>query len=416
MCPVVYLSFIFSFLLILFEVTASLTVSFSPSSKVTLREESESTVNFTLADRDAINSVGPDQAYEYEVGIKDDAIAGVKGNKTFTLSTEELRNNYSSYFIVSGKFLGKTSVSITRKSPLIDKLDADKLSDGTRNTLDIIVKRKQTTISLIFTISVAVLVSFNYINMGCALETEVVKSVLRRPVAPALGFLSQYIVMPSVSSSNYHSLPETENWLYQRIHCMYQRIYCMYQRIYLYVSENWLYQTCDLFQVTYLLGYLLLRDWPHLRLGLFVFGCSPAGGASNMWTVLLKGNLDLSVTMTLISTVAAVGTFVFLIHLVITLTLVSILFHQHLSLFLSCICFLCINLLCMCFLCINFSCINFQTGMLPLWMFALGKQIYSGTTTTIPFRNILTTMISMTLCLGIGLLFQRFLPRVARVS
>lgn len=63
-------------------------------------------------------------------------------------------------------------------------------------------------------------------------------------------------------------------------------------------------------QVTYLLGYLLLHDWPHLRLGLFVFGCSPAGGASNMWTVLLGGNLDLSVTMTLISTLAAVGKYI----------------------------------------------------------------------------------------------------------
>ena len=204
MCPVVYLSFIFSFLLILFEVTASLTVSFSPSSKLTLREESDSTVNFTLVDRDAINSVDPSQTYEYEVGIKDDAIADVKGNKTFTLNTEELRNNYSSYFIVSGKFLGKTSVSITRKLP------STKLNYGTKNSLDIIVKRKQTTISLIFTISVAVLVSLNYINMGCALETEVVKSVLRRPIAPALGFLSQYIVMPSVSSSI----------RYQRVDCI----------------------------------------------------------------------------------------------------------------------------------------------------------------------------------------------------
>ena len=41
------------------------------------------------------------------------------------------------------------------------------------------------------------------------------------------------------------------------------------------------------------------------RLGLFVTGCSPGGGASNIWTVMFGGNLDLSVTMTAISTFAA---------------------------------------------------------------------------------------------------------------
>ena len=42
-----------------------------------------------------------------------------------------------------------------------------------------------------------------------------------------------------------------------------------------------------------------------MRLGLFVTGCSPGGGASNIWTVMFGGNLDLSITMTAISTFAA---------------------------------------------------------------------------------------------------------------
>ena len=37
------------------------------------------------------------------------------------------------------------------------------------------------------------------IGMGCALDLEVVKTVLRRPVAPAIGFFSQFLVMPIVS-------------------------------------------------------------------------------------------------------------------------------------------------------------------------------------------------------------------------
>merc|ERR1712158_91604 len=42
-----------------------------------------------------------------------------------------------------------------------------------------------------------------------------------------------------------------------------------------------------------------------MRLGLFVTGCSPGGGASNIWTVMFGGNLDLSVTMTAVSTFSA---------------------------------------------------------------------------------------------------------------
>lgn len=80
-----------------------------------------------------------------------------------------------------------------------------------------------------------------------------------------------------------------------------------------------------------------------------------------MWTVLLKGNLDLSITMTFASTVAAVA-------------------------------------------------------MLPLWLFTLGRMIYDGTTTKVPVHNILGSLGSMIFFLGIGLLFQRYLPRVAKVG
>jgi solute carrier family 10 (sodium/bile acid cotransporter), member 3/5 len=44
-----------------------------------------------------------------------------------------------------------------------------------------------------------------------------------------------------------------------------------------------------------------------LALGLFVTGCSPGGGASNYWTILLGGNVNLSITMTFLSTIGALG-------------------------------------------------------------------------------------------------------------
>ena len=39
----------------------------------------------------------------------------------------------------------------------------------------------------------------------------------------------------------------------------------------------------------------------------FATGCAPGGGSSNMFTYLLDGDVSLSVTMTLISTIASLG-------------------------------------------------------------------------------------------------------------
>lgn len=57
-----------------------------------------------------------------------------------------------------------------------------------------------------------------------------------------------------------------------------------------------------------------------------------------------------------------------------------------------------------------------STGLLPLWMFTLGRQVYAKTTTAVPVRDILTTLVTMSVCLSVGLAFQRFFPRVAAVS
>lgn len=59
--------------------------------------------------------------------------------------------------------------------------------------------------------------------------------------------------------------------------------------------------------MAFLLGLILLKDTPSLRLALLVVGCSPGGGASNIWTVLLNGNVNLSVTMTFVSSIVAFG-------------------------------------------------------------------------------------------------------------
>jgi len=44
-----------------------------------------------------------------------------------------------------------------------------------------------------------------------------------------------------------------------------------------------------------------------LELGVFAAGVAPGGGASNVWAFLLGGDIDLSITMTLISSILCLG-------------------------------------------------------------------------------------------------------------
>lgn len=108
-----------------------------------------------------------------------------------------------------------------------------------------------------------------------------------------------------------------------------------------------------------MLGLWLFPNNPEMQLGMFFTGVSPGGGASNIWTLILDGNVDLSIMMTTISTFAAFG-------------------------------------------------------MMPLWIFTLGKEIFSRGNLAVPYSQISTYAIGLVVPLGIGLLLQKYLKRVAK--
>ena len=204
---------------------------------------------------------------------------------------------------VTGTFLG-----FSRVSAAVNK-DANETVARTSEDLRLTVTRSKAkkTASKIFGYSVAVLISLAYINFGCALDLGVMKEVLRRPVGPAIGFVSQFIFMPVCS---------------------------------------------------FLLGYVFPYTSPEMRLGLFVTGTSPGGGASNIWTVMFGGNLDLSVTMTAVSTFSAFF-------------------------------------------------------MMPLWVFLLGEVIIADTQIIIPYFKITTYAVMLVVPLLIGVSIRKCLPKVA---
>merc|ERR1719245_636406 len=188
-------------------------------------------------------------------------------------------------------------------------MDGSQIAQPSVEPLKLTVTRSKAkkTASKIFGYSVAVLISFAYINFGCALDLNVMKEVLRKPVGPAIGFITQFIFMPLCS---------------------------------------------------FILGYIFPWSSPEMRLGLFVTGTSPGGGASNIWTAMFGGNLDLSVTMTAVSTFSAFF-------------------------------------------------------MMPLWIFTLGATIFDERDIVIPYKKICIYAFFLVVPLTIGLILSRFAPKVS---
>lgn len=220
---------------------------------------------------------------------------------------EELyqKKTFKSSLNIKGKYIGLTQLNIFYETS--DKKDELVQLESVRI---VTAFDKNNVLSDIFTGLVAVLVSLNTVNMGCALDLDIVKKSLKSPVNLLVGFFTHYVLMPVFA---------------------------------------------------YLIGKFLFEDQEHLRLSLFIFGCSPSGSGANMWSVLLNANLNLSITMTFLSTL-------------------------------------------------------FAAFMMPLWLFTLGVHIFESNKLSIPYMNILTSLFTMIFCIGVGLLIQRFRPKLAQKS
>ncbi|XP_053208833.1 hepatic sodium/bile acid cotransporter-like [Panonychus citri] len=352
MCPVILLTFIYSLLCLFIQIVTSLSVNYGIN-EVRIKEGESTLINFTLTDK--IHSTYADGHLYYQLRISSPRVADLKTDgsmKRITLDKAYLipdKNgyfNYSSSVTIVGKLLGHTNLflqyinpndthytngltSALKDNPPCAQKDDEHISSSAEsltvnlnslvngenvvdktNQLSILVSLKHSKLENVFTLSVVSLVLLNFINMGCAVDLVVIQSVLKKPIAPLIGLISQYVVMPLTA------------WI---------------------------------------VGYFLLSGEAYYYwFGLFAFGCSPGGNASNMWTLLLGGNLNLSLTMTFISTFAALF-------------------------------------------------------MIPLWLFTLGIYVNGPSTINVPYIKIVRTLAAMAFFLGIGLLFQKYLPKVSKI-
>ncbi|CAG5108698.1 Similar to SLC10A3: P3 protein (Homo sapiens) [Cotesia congregata] len=208
--------------------------------------------------------------------------------------------HYNGTLNVTGVFLGKTKILLK----VIDRGIVHELEK-----LELIVIRPERVIDRLFTGSVIALVCILYINFGCAMDWEVCRETIKRPIGPIIGSICQFILMPLLAFG---------------------------------------------------IGHVLFPNKPEMQLGVFFTGISPSGGASNIWTLLLGGNLPLSISMTTVSTLASFGT-------------------------------------------------------MPLWIFTLGKYIFDRGNIKIPYSRVATSAIGLVVPLAIGFIIQRKCPKVCKL-
>lgn len=216
--------------------------------------------------------------------------------------------------------LGKTNIYVE-----VDTIDNK--TEKSDETLDVIVIRRKTYLDHAFTGSIIILMSALYINFGAALDLPAVKGIMKKPIGPAICVGCQFIFMPLLG---------------------------------------------------YLIGVILFPNAVDMALGIFFTGISPSGGASNIWTLILGGNLNLSISMTTICE------FYHFCSILIRLTIVF--FLATLASF----------------------------GLIPFWLFTLGRRIFDKGNIPVPYSKISTAAFGLLIPLAIGMLIQRFFPRIAR--
>ncbi|ESO95075.1 hypothetical protein LOTGIDRAFT_93838, partial [Lottia gigantea] len=172
-----------------------------------------------------------------------------------------------------------------------------------------VIKTKR-LIDHIFRFCISFMLITTTIGFGCKTDLDVVKESLKRPIAPGIGVICQYLLMPLIA----FGIAKSINF------------------------EN-----------------------PAVALGIFACGICPGGGISNIYCYVLNGDVSLSVTMTTISTIAALG-------------------------------------------------------MIPLWMFTLG-QLFNDekTTINIPYANIMSTLAMVIIPLFVGMIIKYKCLKISKI-
>jgi len=135
----------------------------------------------------------------------DPDIATVSSEKVISCECEPLSTSNISQFVIRGRFLGRTVISVETLNATQPVKSVNGLPSTVMNaSLPVVdyhvsVVRKLGFIDQLFRVVVSIVLLCANIGMGCKIDLAVVKEILRKPMAPAIGFCCQYLIMPLVS-------------------------------------------------------------------------------------------------------------------------------------------------------------------------------------------------------------------------
>lgn len=134
----------------------------------------------------------------YELQL-DDQWVGLADNVTL-LRPEDNGGCHGVAVGVQGSHLGRTNVRVSVTYAIADPAVNPCADNEVKEAAyEVVVMRAPKVEQQVFRLGVAgFLVILNF-GFGCSLDLQIVKEILRRPFAPALGFCCQYIMMPLVS-------------------------------------------------------------------------------------------------------------------------------------------------------------------------------------------------------------------------
>lgn len=280
---------------------------FKPA-KLKLNMETSDQVQLILAGMDA--SIGQHKN-RYSFHLESDAadLASVSSESAIIPVEHMEPNGWSGNITIVGNFIGEAHIQVRLHDDLLNVTTLPDNVASKESALLVQVVRPHRAIDTIFIVTIITLMSVVYINFGAALNLEVLRGLVTRPVGPCIGFITQVVGMPLLS---------------------------------------------------YALGVFIFPDAPAMQLGLFFTGIAPSGGASNTWSAVLGGNINLSVLMTTVSNVAVFAT-------------------------------------------------------MPIWIFTLGQLIFERAGMEVPYDKLASYCVSLIVPLLIGLAIQRWLPRLAQI-
>lgn len=196
---VIFMSLVFWSTVSIAMVAGLTPYSFDPAKLDGLVENDEQHVQISCN-----GSLSDFESVTLKIVSADSDVAVVSSGNITLCHCEPLAGRNLSQFVIKGHFLGRTVINVeTVNATQLAHSDHTAPLTVVNDSLPVVdyhvsIVRKERFIDHLFLALVSLMVICANVGMGCKIDLVVVKEVLRKPIAPAIGFSCQYLIMPLV--------------------------------------------------------------------------------------------------------------------------------------------------------------------------------------------------------------------------